>query len=71
MVPCVCSLYSEFFTTTMITSGNCVKNVKVKLYIPIDNIIFLRLLLNNRTIESDIATNLIPKLHLPNCMVKE
>ena len=50
----------------MITSDNCVKNIKIKLYNPIDNIIFLRLLLNNLTIESNIATNLIPKLHLPN-----
>ena len=59
MVPCFCSLYSESFTTTMITSDNCVKNIKVKLYNPIDNIIFLRLLLNNLTIESNISTNLI------------
>ena len=66
MVPCLCSLYSESFTTTMLTSDNCVKNVTVKLYNPIDNIIFLRLLLNNLTIETNIATNLIHKLHLPN-----
>ena len=66
MVTCFSGLYSESFTTTMITSDNCVKNVEVKLYNPIDNIIFLRLLLNNLTIESHIATNLIPKLHLPN-----
>ena len=50
----------------MITSDNCVKNIEVKLYNPIDNIIFVRLLLNNHTIESNISTNLIPKLHLPN-----
>ena len=63
---CFCSLYSESFTTTMITSGNCITTIEVKLYNAIDNIIFLRLLLNNLTIESNIATNLIPKLHLPN-----
>ena len=66
MVPCFCSLYSEAFTTTMITSDNCITTIEVKLYNPIDNIIFLRLLLNNLTVESNIATNLIPKLHLPN-----
>ena len=66
MVPCFCSLYNDSFTTTMITIDNCVKNIKVKLYNPIDNIIFLRLLVNNLTIESNIATNLIPKLLLPN-----
>ena len=75
MVPCFCSLYSESFTTTMITSDNCVKIIKVKLYNPIDHIIFVRLLLNNLTIESNIATNLIPKLHLlnliQNFMVKD
>ena len=70
MVSCCCSLYNESFTTTMITSDNCVKNIKVKLYNPIDNVIFLRLLLNNRTIESNIATNLIPKLHLANLIKK-
>ena len=66
MVPCFCSLYSEYFTTAMITSDNCGKNIEVKLYNPIDNIIFLRLFLNNLTIESNFSTNLIPKLHLPN-----
>ena len=40
MVPCFCSLYGESFTTTMITSDSYVKNVKVKFYNPIDNIIF-------------------------------
>ena len=40
MVPCFCILYSESFTTTMITTDHCVKNIKVKLYNPIDNIIF-------------------------------
>ena len=38
MVACCCSLYSESYTTTMITSDNCVNNIKVKLYNPIDNI---------------------------------
>ena len=36
------------------------------MYNPIDNIIFLILLLNNLTIESNISTNFIAKLHLPN-----
>ena len=58
-VPCFCSLYSESFTTTMITSDNCVKKIKIKLYNPIDNIILLGLLLNNITIESYISTNLV------------
>ena len=75
MVPCFCSLYSGSFTTTMITSDNCVKTIEVKLYNLIDNIIFLILLLYNLTIELNISTNLIPKLHLPNliqnCMVKD
>ena len=60
-VPWFCSLYSEYFTATMITSDNWVKNFEVKLYNPIENIIILRLLLNNLTIESNIASNLIPK----------
>ena len=33
---------------------NCVRNIEVKLYNPIDAIIFLRLLLNNLTIKSNI-----------------
>ena len=45
---------------------NCIKTIEVKLYNSMDNITFLRLLLNNLTVESNIATNLIPKLHLPN-----
>ena len=49
MVPCFCSLYSESFTTTMITNDNCITTIEVKLYNPIDNIIFLKLLLNNLT----------------------
>ena len=47
IVPCFHSLYSEDFTTTLITSDNCVRNVEVKLYNLIDNIIFLQLLLAN------------------------
>ena len=57
IVPCFCSLYSEYFTTTLITSDNCVRNIEVKLYNPTDNIIFLQLLLNNITIESNISVN--------------
>ena len=33
MVPCFCSLYSESFTTTMITSDSYVKYIEVKLYL--------------------------------------
>ena len=66
MVACFYSPYSESFTTTMITSDNCITTIEVKSYNPMNNLIFLRLLLNNLTVESNIATNLIPKLHLPN-----
>ena len=50
MVPCFRSLYREPFTTPMITSDNCITTIEVKLYNPMDTIIFLRLLLNNLTI---------------------
>ena len=61
--------------TTLITSDNCVRNLEVKLYNPIDNIILIELLLANSTTESNISVNLIPKLHfselIHNCMLMD
>ena len=51
------------------------KTPDIKLYNPMDNIIFLQLLLNNTRMEVNKTYNLIPKLHMPelinNFMIEE
>ena len=66
-VPCFCSLYSEKFITTVVTSDSCVSTPDIKLYNPMDNIIFLRMLLNDTLSDThNISMDAIPRLNLPD-----
>ena len=60
-----CALVSETFTTTLITTDECVDTPDVKLYNPMENTIFLRLLLNTTGMETNKTYNVIPKLQMP------
>ena len=75
IIPCFCSLVSETFTTTLITTDDCVNTPEVKLYNPMENIIFLQLLLNTTRMETNKTYNVIPKLQMPelisNFMMEE
>ena len=50
VIPCVCAFVSDTFTTTLITTDDCVKTPDVKLYSLMDNINFLQLVLNSTRI---------------------
>ena len=63
-LPCFCLLVCDSFTTTLVTSDVCITTPEVKLYNPLDNILFLSLLLNN-TVRENITINMIPSLILP------
>ena len=64
IIPCFCALVSETFTTTLITTDDCVDTPEVKLYNPMNNIIFLQLLLNTTRMETHQTYNVIPKLQM-------
>ena len=63
-VPCFCALQSDSMTTSLITSEVCIETPKVKLYDPLQNILFLQLLLNTTTLEN-VTLNMIPYLNMP------
>ena len=63
-VPCFCALQSDSMTTSLITSDVCIETPKVNLYDPLQNILFLQLLLNTTTLEN-VTLNMIPYLNMP------
>ena len=65
VMECFCAIISETFTTTLMTTDNCVVTPDVKLYDPMNNIIFLALLLNKTTMEQNVTYNIIPQLDMP------
>ena len=73
--PYCCALVSETFTTTLITTDDCVDIPEVKLYNHMENIIFMQLLLNTTRMEINKTYNVIPKLQMPelisNFMIEE
>ena len=75
IIPCFCTLASETFSTTLIMTNDCVKPPDIKLYNPMDKIIFLQLLLNITRMDTNKTYNVIPKLHMPelinNFMIEE
>ena len=64
-VPCFCVLFTETFTTTLITSDVCITTPEVKMYNAMDNILFLNMLLND-TVRDNITITMIPQLILPD-----
>ena len=64
-VPCFCSLSSDTMTSSLITSDSCIDTLKVKMYNPLKNLIFLDLLLNETVLEN-ITLAYIPRLEMPN-----
>ena len=75
IIPCFCAMVSKTFTTTLITTDDRVDTPEVKLYNPVENIIFLRLLLNTTRMETNKTYNVIPKFQMPelisNFMIEE
>ena len=64
-IPCFCYLYGAEFSTSIITSDNCIVTPNVTLYNPTNNIIFMKLL--NISYDNDnISMDLIPELQMPN-----
>ena len=65
VMECFYAIISETFTTTLMTTDNCVVTPDVTLYDPMNNIIFLALLLNKTTMEQNGTYNIIPHLRMP------
>ena len=65
IIPCFCALVSQTCTTTLIRTDYCVDTTEVKLYNPMENIIFLQLFLNTTRMEINKTYNVIPKLQMP------
>ena len=64
-IPCFCSLLSDTFTTTLITSDVCVTTPQVDLYDPMKTILFIEMLLNITTF-GNITMDMIPRLEMPH-----
>ena len=64
-IPCFCWIFSDGFSTSLMTSDSCVTSPTTKTYQPMNNILYINLLLNTSQEIRNISLDFLPSLNLP------